>query len=60
MRSYKIVEVVDSLHRSYKLHLYEGGIEEPMAPVFESRDRAYEAAMHYVTEYDGYLPFDDE
>jgi hypothetical protein len=58
MRSYKIVEMVDSL--SYKLHLYEGGIEEPRAPVFESRDRAYEAAMHYVAEYDGYLPFDDE
>jgi hypothetical protein len=60
MRSYKIVEMVDSLRRSYKLHLYEGGIEEPRAPVFESRDRAYEAAMHYVAEYDGYLPFDDE
>jgi hypothetical protein len=58
MRSYKIVEMVDSL--SFKLHLYEAGIEEPMAPVFESRDRAYEAAMHYVAEYDGYLPFDDE
>jgi hypothetical protein len=65
MRSYKIVEMAEltmigSLRRSYKLHLYEGGIEEPRAPVFESRDRAYEAAMHYVTEYDGYLPFDDE
>ena len=60
MRSYKIVEVIDGLHCSYRVHLYEAGIEEPRAPVFESRDRAYEAAIHYVTEYDGYLPFDDE
>jgi hypothetical protein len=60
MRSYKIIEVVDSLHRSYRLHLYEAGIEESVTPIFESRERAYEAAMHYVTEYDGYLPFDDE
>jgi len=60
MRSYKIVEMIDSLHRSYKLHLYEAGIEEPRAPVFESRHLAQEAAMHYVTKYDGYLPFDDE
>jgi hypothetical protein len=40
--------------------LYEAGIEESVTPIFESRERAYEAAMHYVTEYDGYLPFDDE
>jgi hypothetical protein len=60
MRSYRIIEVVDSLHRSYRLHLYEAGIEESTTLIFESHERAYEAAMHYVTEYGGYLPFDDE
>ena len=56
MRSYRIVEESGK----YQLHLYEAGIEEPRSVVFESRDHAYEAAMHYITEYDGYLPFDDE
>ena len=56
MRSYRIIEESGK----YRLHLYEAGFEEPRAVLFESRDRAYEAAIHYVTEYDGYLPFDDE
>ena len=60
MRSYIITEVVGSLHRSFELRLFEAGLEEDRKLVFESRDRAYEAAMHYVTEYDGYIPFDDE
>lgn len=56
MRSYRIIEESGK----YRLHLYEAGFEEPKAVLFESRENAYEAAMHYVTEYDGYLPFDDE
>ena len=60
MRSYRIVEVISNLHNNYVVHLYEAGIEEEKRLVFESRDRAEEAAIHYVTEYDGYLPFDDE
>lgn len=60
MRSYRIVEVISNLHKNYVVHLYEAGIEEEKQLVFESRDRAEEAALHYVTEYSGYLPFDDE
>lgn len=47
MRSYRIVETINSLHRNYVLHLYEAGIEE-VPLVFESRDRAYDVAMKYV------------
>jgi len=60
MRSYTITKIVTSLHRSYELRLFEAGIEEPKKIIFESRDRALEAGNHYVTEYDGFLPFDDE
>jgi hypothetical protein len=56
MRSYRIIEESGK----YRLHLYEAGIEESSTILFESKDHAYEAAMHYITEYGGYLPFDDE
>lgn len=57
MRSYRVVEHISSIHRSFIVYLYEAGIEESEKKVFESRERAYEYAMRYVNRDASY--FDD-
>lgn len=56
MRAYEIVELEST---KFRLRLYENGLEESLL-YFDNRISAEQAAYHFVTEYDGYIPFEVE
>jgi hypothetical protein len=57
MRGYDILKNIDS--NKFEVYLYEDGLRQNILS-FDNIVLAEQAAKHFITEYDGYMPFEDE